>query len=139
MAKTPTAAQASAKWASVTPTRTQEYTDGVTNPKVPWATAAAAGADAYKAGVTEAITRGAFAKGIAAAGNDTYLKNTLAKGPQRFAEGVQLGQDNYASKMAPVLATINSTQLPPRFAKGDIRNIKRVEVLAVALRKAKTG
>lgn len=137
--RTITAAQASAKWATVTPQRTGDYEEGVKNPRTPWAQATAAGADAYKAGVTEAITRGAFAKGVAAAGDSTYTKNTLAKGPQRFAEGVQLGQDNYATKMAPVLKTIESTTLPPRFAKGDPRNIERVKVLAAALRKARTG
>lgn len=137
--KTPTAAAAAAKWASVTPQRTQEYTDGVTNPRTPWAAATAGAADAYKAGVTEAITRGAFAKGVNAAGDATYKTNTLAKGPQRFAEGVQIGQNKYAARIAPYLQVIENTQLPPRYSKGDIRNIKRVEVLAVALRKAKTG
>lgn len=137
--RTITAAQASAKWANITPQRTTEYAEGVQNPRTPWAKATADAADAYKAGVTDAVTRGAFAKGVNAAGDATYTKNTLAKGPQRFAEGVQLGQDNYASKMAPVLKTIESTTLPPRYAKGDVRNIERVKVLAMALRKGKTG
>lgn len=137
--KTLNAAAAAAKWAGVTPGRTQEYTDGVNNPKRPWLEATIAGADAYKAGITESITRGAFAKGVQAAGQAKYVAQTIAKGPQRFAEGVQLAQDNYATKIAPFLTIINNTQLPPRFAKGDVRNIKRVEVLAMALRKGRTG
>lgn len=137
--RTITAAQASAKWATNTPQRTSDYEQGVQNPRTPWAQASIAGADAYKAGVTDAITRGAFAKGIQTAGDQTYLKNTLAKGPQRFAEGVQLAQDTYATKMAPVLKIIETTTLPPRFNKGDPRNIKRVEVMAAALRKGRTG
>lgn len=137
--RTITAAQASAKWATVTPQRTGDYEEGVKNPRMPWAQASTNAADAYKAGVTEAVTRGAFAKGIAAAGDATYQKNTLAKGPQRFAEGVQMAQDLYATKMAPVLKIIETTTLPPRFAKGDPRNIERVKVLAAALRKGRTG
>lgn len=136
--KLPTAAQASAKWATVTPQRTQEYQDGVQNPKTPWAAATAAAKDAYKAGITEALARDAFSKGVAAAGDAKYTSATLAKGPARFAEGVQLGQNTYAAKIAPVLQTIASTQLPPRFAKGDLRNIERVKVISQALRKLKT-
>lgn len=133
------ASAAAAKWATVTPQRTQEYTDGVKNPRTPWAKATTDAAPAFKAGVTDALARGAFEKGVAMAGDQKYLNNTLAKGPQRFAEGVQIGQDTYATKMAPVLKTIETTQLPPRFAKGDPRNIQRVAVLAAALRKGRTG
>ena len=50
-----------------------------------------------------------------------------------------MAQDLYATKMAPVLKIIETTTLPPRFAKGDPRNIERVKVLAAALRKGRTG
>lgn len=134
-----TAAQAAAKWASITPTRTEEYAAGVRNPKQAWAAATVAGALAYKTGVQEGIARNAFEKGVQAAGDSTYTNNTLAKGPQRFAEGVSLGQNAYATKIAPVLQTIENTVLPQRYGKGDPRNIQRVAVLAAALRKSRTG
>ena len=41
--------------------------------------------------------------------------------------------------MQPYLETIAATQLPPRFAKGDPRNVQRVAAIAAALRKRKTG
>jgi hypothetical protein len=139
MARNITAAQAADKWAGVTSSRTTAYQQGVANPRRPWAETTAAAADAYKAGVTESIAKGTFQKGVAATGNAGYQKATMEKGPQRFAEGVTLGQNAYASKIAPVLATIAGTQLPPRYAKGDPRNIDRVKAITTALRKMAKG
>jgi len=128
-----------AKWARVTPMRTEDYTDGVRNPRTAWAAASAAAQDRYKTGVTEAANRGAYGKGIAAAGDARWQGKALAKGPSRFAEGVAMSGPDYQSGVGPYLDTIASTSLPPRFAKGDPRNLERVKVLSQALRKRKTG
>lgn len=134
-----TAGNVAAKWAAVTGSRTSEYEAGVKNPRKDWAQATAAAADAYKEGVTQSIARGAFAKGVNAAGNKAYLDGATQKGPGRFAEGVALGQNTFATKIAPVLQTIESTALPQRYPKGDPRNIKRVEAVTQALRKMKVA
>jgi hypothetical protein len=127
------------KWARVTPQRTEDYKIGITNPRRDWATSAAAAKETYKAGVTEAAAKGMYEKGIAAAGSGKWKEKALSKGPGRFAEGVMVAAPDYAKGMEPVLNTIQATQLPPKFAKGDPRNIQRVSVIATALRKLKTG
>ena len=127
------------KWARVTPQRTEDYKIGVQSPRRDWATAAVAAKDAYKAGVTEAAGRGAYEKGVGDAGSAKWKDKALAKGPGRFAEGVMVGAGDYAKGMEPVIATISATTLPPKFPRGDPRNIQRVSVIATALRKMKTG
>lgn len=139
MAAVKDTSRVAAKWARVTPQRTEDYQQGVQTPRTPWAAASNAAADRYKTGVTEAANAGRFAKGVAAAGDQRWQQKSLAKGPSRFAEGVAMSGPDFQAGIAPYLDTIASTQLPPRFAKGDPRNIQRVSVLAAALRKRKTG
>jgi hypothetical protein len=127
------------KWGRVTPMRADDYKLGVQNPRAPWAASAKAGEERYKAGVMEAANRGAFGKGVSAAGDAKWLQKSMAKGPGRFAEGVALSAPDYQAGVAPYLDTIAATALPPRFAKGDPRNVERVRVMAQALRKKKTG
>lgn len=139
MSRQLTAAGVAAKWSGVTQTRTADYEAGVKAPRKDWAQASAAASGAYNAGVQDAIKRDAFSKGVNNAGNAAYTNGAVNKGVSRFAEGVALGQNTYAQKIAPVLQTIESTQLPPRYAKGDPRNVTRVTAISQALRKLKTG
>jgi hypothetical protein len=119
--------------------RQEDYKEGVMNPRTPWAAGAKAAEDRYKAGVTEAANRGAFGKGVTAAGDQKWQQKALAKGPSRFAEGVAISAPDYQAAVQPYLDTIQATALPPRYAKGDPRNVQRVAVLSAALRKRKTG
>lgn len=128
-----------AKWSRVSAQRGQDYQEGVAAPRVPWAAASAAANDRYKQGVMDAAQRNAFAKGVQAAGDQRWQSKSVAKGPGRYAEGVQLSGPDYATGVQPYLDTINSTALPPRYPRGDPRNVDRVKVLAAALRKRKTG
>lgn len=139
MARQLTAANVAAKWANVTQQRTGDFEAGVKNPRKDWAASSLQAAGAYRDGVNDAIKRDAFSKGISAAGNTSYINGAVNKGVSRFAEGVALGQNTFASKIAPVLQTIESTQLPARYAKGDPRNVQRVTAITQALRKLKTG
>ena len=127
------------KWARVTPGRTPDYLQGIQNPRYSWAASAAAAEPNYKTGVTEAATRGAFSKGVKAAGDAKWQRNSLAKGQTRYAEGVAVGQPDYLAGVAPYIEVIRSTVLPPRFPRGSPQNIQRVAVLNAALRKRKTG
>ena len=127
------------KWARVTPGRSGEYLAGVKNPRVPWSTATAAAADNWKLGVQQAAASNAFTKGVNAAGDETWQQGAVQKGPARFAEGVSIAQPDFQAGFQPYADVIRSTQLPPRFPAGDPRNLKRVEVLAMALRKKRTG
>jgi len=128
-----------AKWARVTPQRSEDYTLGVQQPRTPWAAAAAAANDRYKSGVTEAANANRFQKGVTAAGDQKWQQKSLAKGPARFAEGVALSGPDYQAAVQPYIDTIAATALPPRGPKGDPRNLARVAAIASALRKRKTG
>lgn len=128
-----------AKWSRVAAQRTEDYQMGVAAPRTPWAAATKAAEERYKTGVAEAATRGAFGKGVTAAGDARWQQKAMAKGPTRFAEGVQLSGPDYAAGVQPYLDTIAATQLPPRYPKGDPRNVERVRVMSQALRKRKTG
>lgn len=125
------------KWTRVTPMRSEDYKIGVTNPKRDWADATEAQEGTWKMAVTEAAAKGMFAKGVAAAGSEKWRKNALAKGPGRFAEGVMVAGPDYEKGFAPFAEVIRGTALPPRFPKGDPRNIQRVQTLSTALRKKK--
>lgn len=133
------ASQVAEKWARVTPQRSEDYKLGVQQPRTPWAQAAAAANDRYREAVTAAAQAGRYAKGVSAAGDQRWQQKTLAKGPTRFAEGVSVSAPDYQSGVQPYLDVIAATTLPPRFAKGDPRNIERVRVMSAALRKRKTG
>ena len=139
MAKTKDAASVAAKWGRRTASAGQEYLEGVQNPRVSWSAAARAAQPAYNAGVQAAIARGAFEKGVAAAGDATWAAGATDKGPARFSEGVQIGTPAYQEGVGRVLQTINSVALPPRGPTGSPQNIQRVAAIAMALRKLKTG
>jgi hypothetical protein len=127
------------KWARVTPQRTQDYSEGIDNPRRDWAAASTAAADTYKTAVTQAANTGMYGKGVRAAGTAKWQARARAKGPQRFAEGVQIAQPDYQAGFQPYAEVIRSTTLPPRFAKGDPRNLDRVRAIATALSRRRTG
>jgi hypothetical protein len=137
MAKVKALADIAAKFATVTPQRAEEYTKGVEQSEVDWANATAAAESAYQDGVTKAIGRKAFGKGVKAAGTEKYKKGVREKGGARFSAGVALAGPAYQDGFAPFHQVIQSTQLPPRFARRDPRNLERVRAMATALGKAK--
>lgn len=125
------------KWAKVTPQRATEYEEGVKNPTKDWAKETGAANEAYKAGVTAAIGKDRFLKGVMKAGTEKWKRKSTEVGPARFAQGVQVAQPDFEKGFAPFADVISKTTLPPRFAKGDPRNIDRVRVMAAALADAK--
>lgn len=127
------------KWARVTPQRTEDYKQGIQNPKRPWAAATVAAADNQAKGVQAAIQDKRFEKGVARAGDAAWSEGALMKGVNRFGEGVQVAEAKYASNFAPYAQVIESTTLPPRYPKGDPRNLERVKVIALALRNKKVS
>lgn len=137
MPKVKSVADIAGKWARVTPQRAGDYEAGVKNPVRDWATETAKAADAYKAGVTQAITQDRFKKGVVAAGTEKWKEKAISVGPARFQQGVQIAAPEFEKGFAPYRDVIEKTQLPPRFAKGDPRNIDRVRVMAAALAEQK--
>jgi len=139
MAEVKSSASIREKWARVTPQRSEDYKIGVQSPRRDWAAAATAQKEVHKAAMTEAAAKDSFAKGVAKAGTDKWKSKALQKGPGRFAEGVMVAGPDYEAGFAPYRDEIERTTLPPRFPKGDPRNISRVATIAAALRKKKLG
>lgn len=139
MAAVKSADRVSAKWARVTPQRTEDYSLGIQQPRTPWAAAATAGQARYVTSVQEAAARGAYGKGVAKAGDARWTQKSLSKGPSRFAQGVAESGPDYQAAIAPVLAAIGAVVLPPRQPTGSPGNIQRVTAVVTALRKLKTG
>lgn len=133
MAEIRSSTEIAGKWARVTPQRTTDYRDGIQRPRRDWADAASEANDTYVQAVTQAANEGRFSAGVRNAGTQRWQQAASQKGPNRFAEGVQLGENNYQRGFEPFRQTIEGTQLPPRFPRGDPRNIERVSTLARAL------
>lgn len=132
-------AQAAAKWAARAAVASGDYTDGVRNPRRSWEQATKDGEDNYKTGVTAAIARGAFGKGVSEAGDNKWADRAINVGAQRFGPGVAASEDIYENAIAPVLSVIERVDLGPKYPKGDPRNYARVQKIGQALRKMKTG
>lgn len=130
--------QAADKWQRRAAVAGPDYTRGVQNPRTPWA-AAASGANAqYVAGVTAAAAAGRFASGIRKAGDAKWQAAAVAKGPARFAEGVQLALGAWTAGFQPYQAAIAATTLPARGPTGSPQNLQRVSALTNALHNLKT-
>lgn len=134
-----TASQSGGRWQRRASSASGEYREGVERTGKSWQALATAGKQNYIAGVQEAQGRDAFAKGIAAAGDQKWRTNALAKGPGRFSEGVTVGQGDYERGIAPFLEVASRTDLPMPGPRGSEQNYQRSVTMAKAFRAAKTG
>lgn len=123
----------SEKWARVAQVSQPEYEAGVRAPRNSWAAQTSKAEANYEKGVQSAISRKAFGKGVVKAGDEKWQKNTLEKGPQRWAQGINLSKAAYEAGFEPFRTVIVNTQLPPRGPKGDPGNINRVAIISKAL------
>lgn len=130
-------ADIAAKWARVTPMRASDYEAGVRNPRRDWKTETAAAEPRYKEGVTKAAAEGRFGKGVTKAGTAKWQEKAITKGTERFGPGVAIASPDYEAGFAPYASTIAGITLPEKYATGDPRNIRRVEVIAKALHEKK--
>jgi len=126
------------KWATVTPMRSDDYRQGVESPRRDWAQAATAAKGSWADGVTKAIQRDGFAKGVSAAGSEAWRQGTQTKGVQRWGPGVQLAETTYGDGFAAAHRAIAAVTLPPRFARRDPRNLERVRAIVDALSKIRS-
>jgi hypothetical protein len=134
-----TAEEIAKKWARVTPQRTEDYDDGVRNPKADWAGQTAAAETNYEVGVQKAITGKQFGKGVKKCGTARQQSRSIEVGIPRFGEGVRVAENTMAVSMKPVVATLTALTLPARYPRGDPRNYERVKAVGDALHKMKTG
>ena len=127
------------RWVDRASIASDTYKQGILNPRRDWAQATAAAADNQALGAQAAIADGRFVKGVQKAGSAKWSAKAINLGGSRFVQGVQAGQNDYATGIKPYLDVIEATSLPTRYPKGDPRNIDRVSVLNKALRAKKTG
>ena len=132
-------AEIAAKWATVTPGRAAFYKSGVTTPKKDWETETKAAEDAYELGVTNAIGRKAFGKGVDKAGTAKWKRKAVDVGAGRWGPGVRVAEADFRSGYDPYRAKILEITLDPRFPKGDPRNYDRVRNIGDALHALKIG
>lgn len=137
MAAIKPANQSSEKWTRRSSVAGPDYEAGVANPRTPWEGAAIAAANNYRQGVTAAANAGRFEAGIRGAGEDKWRQKALAKGPARFAEGVQLARQDWEDGFRPYQEAISALRLPPRGPKGSPNNLQRVTAVAQALRQVR--
>jgi hypothetical protein len=133
------AAEIAAKYASITPGRSQYYADGVANPKADWKTNTAAAEGAWGQGVSAAVSNKSFSKGVNKAGTAKWQRKAIDVGSARWGPGVSAAQADYEAGFSPYADVIRNTTLPPRGPKGDPRNIERVTKLAMALHAKKVS
>ena len=121
------------KWASVTPMRAADYAAGIANPRTSWKTATMAAEKSYEEGVTKAIQRNAFGKGVSKAGDDKWQRKASVNGTRNWGPGVTEAKGDYAAGFAPYREAIANCKLPPRYARRDPRNLARVKAIVDAL------
>ncbi len=135
----PSASTIAKKWARVTPGRTEDYEEGVKNPLRDWADETAKAEARYEEGIKASMLRKSFGKGVKKCGTAKQKSKTILKGIPRWPEGVRGAEDDMLTGIEPYIKVLEALDLPPRFATGDPRNIKRVEAIQQALHKKKTG
>jgi hypothetical protein len=112
----------------------QAYTDGVNNPRTPWAASTVASANSWSSGVQMAITDGRFVSGVQAVGDTGWQSKANTIGAQRYPGGITAGQQKYSANIQPFLQLLSTLNLPPRAPKGDPANLQRVAAVDTALR-----
>ena len=129
----------SQKWVRRAGSASQEYSEGVSNPRRSWEQSTKAAEKSYVSGVQASISRGAFGKGVSEAGDSKWQSRSQELGAGRFSSGVQASESAYQEGFAPYHQTLSSLSLPPRGSKGSPENLNRVAAVANALRAKKVG
>lgn len=117
---------------------TKDYTDGVAGAGGDWESGAKNGEPNFVQGVQDAITRGAYGKGVTGSASK-YVANATKLGAVRYGPGVQNGAGAYSSGVQPYLDKLKSLTLPPKGPRRSPQNQQRANMVAAELGKLKTG
>lgn len=117
----------------------EDYKSGVRQPKRPWQASAAAAAPTWASGVQDAISRGAFAKGVNAATDAKWSTMSLGKGADHFPSGVRAAQGAWQAGAGPFLDALRALDLPVKGIRGAASNRDRVAKVDDALHTLKLG
>ena len=127
------------KYGRVTPGRRDDYQLGVQNPRRPWKSSAKAAVGTYKAAMTDSIAKDLYNKGLDKVTDSDWQGPAVDIGPGRFAEGTMKAGPKFGKGFAKTHAAFAAVVKQPRFPKGDLRNLKNVELYSQAAYKAKVG
>jgi len=128
-----------AKWSKETPARQAYYASGIASPTKDWSEAAQAAEVAYDSGVTAAVGRKAFSRGVREAGTEKWQRKARDVGVPRFAGGVMAAGPDYSAKFGPYRDALEAIVLPARGARGDPGNVARVTKIADELHKRRVS
>lgn len=134
-----TAQQSAEKFVSRAGVASGDYAKGAQESTKDQAALAIAAKALYLAGVQEAATKGRFEKGLQKSGKSGWLNGVLAKGQNRFAEGVSASSAKYATESARFDTARNAAASLPRGLKGSETNFARSKAVALAQRAVKVG
>lgn len=118
---------------------TDDYRHGVETTGKDWAPLTAAAEQSYEEGVTAAISRKAFSKGVKSAGTDKWRRGASGKGADRYAPGVRDSLDAYQRGVQPYLDELARLTLRPRGPRGSDSNYERSKQVGQALHKKRVG
>lgn len=133
--KVKSAADVAKKWAEVTPGRAAFYESGAVGAGADWQSQTMAASASFKAAVTAGNIESLFKGGVAKAGAEKYNRKVKDVGTVRFGQGVAAGQQDMATGIEPMLATIAGLTLTARQPRGSEGNLTRVREVASALHK----
>ncbi len=126
------------KFIDVTPGRATYYKAGVEDASVDWEGPAAAAEGSYETGVTQAISRKAYGKGVKTSGNAKWRRKAGGAGAERYGPGVRESEEDFKAGFAPYHAVIERVVLPPKGPRGDPGNYERTRAIGEALFKERT-
>lgn len=118
---------------------TDDYRHGVATTGKDWAGLTAAAEPSYEQGVTEAISRKSFGKGVKEAGTSKWRDGAVGKGADRYAPGVRASLDAYSRGVSPYLEVLERLALRPRGPRGSDSNYQRSKDVGQALHKKRVG
>lgn len=116
-----------------------DYKEGVQRTKKDWATETGNAEESYEIGVQSAIADKRFGKGVDAAGTGKWKRKAIDVGSKRFGPGVAAAEEDFEKGFAPYLSALQGISLPPRYPRGDVRNIERVRIIAETLNRVRVG
>jgi len=93
----------------------------------------------YQQALTASFARDSFAKGLQKSGKSGWQKGVVEKGGARFAEGVSVSGNKYATNSGRYDSARAASDSLPRGIKGSPTNLAKVAAVVTALRTAKVG
>lgn len=134
-----TAAQSSKKFVANAGAAGQYYTEGAQQTTKDQSASAIAAKAAWVSGLQKAQARGAFEKGLQASGKAGWLAGVVAKGANRFGEGVAASEQKYATNSGKYDGARGAAASLPRGSRGSPENYNRSAAVGKALNVLRTG